>query len=582
MRNLKKSFYLVLLTALFSFTTVNSRPLSPADSIRRTIPALKGADRVTAYYNLCRLAAAEDNAKYELKCIDDFINEAHKQKDFEKEGLARSMQMDCYYNYKMKDEIVKALPGHLKFMAEHQLWDSYYNSWDILVEINTDQDKNQTALEEAKKMYADAHSRKINYGIGVAAYCMGNAYQYMQRYADANKAFNEAIKSLSKEEDITLLLSAFNAQSETLDALKQYDQMRSLAARWRNVLDAYKKKAESQGMTPSLNGRYLYCTLSEAVAEIETKHFDKAVPLLAEATKLAEGRKAIAQFKLLDVRSRYYAAIGNYQKAIDCNNENIKLIISVGDSVTLLALQEQQAALLLKAGHPLEAAKLYQTVLAKKDALRSTQLTSQLDELRTIYGMDKLELENAIITEKHYFSLALCILLIIVCGIYARYSRRLKTKNEALYETIKQLEQSEIDADSAKSKIPDNELSREELLYRRLCKLMREEKVFKEQIGRNELAEKLGTNATYIADTVKKFSNGMKVNEFVNAHRLRYASNLLTDRLDLSVSDIGEEAGFTSRSTYHRLFTDYFGMSPSEYRNIASSKTLEKKKEDKE
>lgn len=108
-------------------------------------------------------------------------------------------------------------------------------------------DKIQTALQEAQKMYADARSTKSNYGLGVSSYAMGSIYQAMGRFREAEASLEESIAALSKEEDITQLLSAYNALGETLDALGKYDELREKSAEWKNVLDTYQKDALRRG-----------------------------------------------------------------------------------------------------------------------------------------------------------------------------------------------------------------------------------------------------------------------------------------------------------------------------------------------
>lgn len=86
------------------------------------------------------------------------------------------------------------------------------------------------------------------------------------------------------------------------------------------------------------------------------------------------------------------------------------------------------------------------------------------------------------------------------------------------------------------------------------------------------MASKLSTNRTYLANAVKKCSDGLTFSEFTNRYRLRYAATLLTTSDDLNIYEIGDKSGFNSRSTYNRLFRDYYGMSPSEFRAIAKEK----------
>ena len=76
----------------------------------------------------------------------------------------------------------------------------------------------------------------------------------------------------------------------------------------------------------------------------------------------------------------------------------MEIITASGDSVSLLTVQTQQADFLLKAGRYKEAAELYNEILPHKDRLRTTELANQLDELHTIFEVDKLTLRNEIIT----------------------------------------------------------------------------------------------------------------------------------------------------------------------------------------
>lgn len=72
---------------------------TPADSIRKEMKHLKGEKLLQAYHHLCRLAAAEDNMGYELRCIREYLAESLRQKDKEAEAQARIIQLYCYYNY---------------------------------------------------------------------------------------------------------------------------------------------------------------------------------------------------------------------------------------------------------------------------------------------------------------------------------------------------------------------------------------------------------------------------------------------------------------------------------------------------
>lgn len=559
--------------ALWFTTTVVTFSIKPdytADSIRMQMKHLTGEDLLRAYTNLCFLAATQDDIYNELATLREFIDEANRQNNIEAEGLARSMQIMCYYNYDMGDSLKKTLPDNLAFMHKHGLWNHYYASWSSLVELHIYDDNLQTALLEAEKMYADAKENNSNYGIGVSAYCIGSIYQIMQRFLEAKQSLQESIVALSIEEDISLLLSAYNALAETLDGLEQYEELRTITLEWKAILDNYKHTVEAIGFTSLFNNRYLDYTLAATLAEIGTKQYKRAAKLLSEAEILVGEDKMISRYKFLQVQTRYYAATNQYDKAIASNNENIANLFSIGDSVSLLTVRLQQAKLLLISGQQEAAIELYKQTIPRKDKLFNRDLITQLNEMRKIYELDRLTLKNKIVTYRFYFFLVSSSLLLIVVILSIIYARRLRHKNRMLYNTYIQLLRKEEKLSTIEVEPKEEELSSDEILYNNLNKLMQEEQLHKDyKINREDISLKLNTNRTYLAAAIKKHSDGLTFSEFINSYRLRNAANLLTTNPNLNISEVADESGFNSRSTFNRLFLDYYGMSPSEFRAIA-------------
>jgi AraC-like DNA-binding protein len=89
-------------------------------------------------------------------------------------------------------------------------------------------------------------------------------------------------------------------------------------------------------------------------------------------------------------------------------------------------------------------------------------------------------------------------------------------------------------------------------------------------LDRSRLAQLLGTNEHYVTDAITACTNGKSVNAFLNEYRLRYATHLLATTKD-AISLIAELSGF-SRSSFFRVFSDVYGMSPSDYRKVVSKK----------
>lgn len=560
--------FFFILTLCINFISANEQ--NPIDSIRKVLPTLEGEERLYALSDILVLIAMGDDLQTELTAIEHLRAAAAQQGNIDFEGQARQKQVFCLYNYNMFKMLETVLPNHLKFMAKHNQWDYYYNCWEAKIEMLMYADKKQTALRETQLMYDDAKLRNNNYGLGVSAHTLGILYQTQQRYDLAIKSFNEAIERLTKEEDISLLLSTYNVLCETLDAKHQYAQMLTVAEKWKATIDNYKLESEKLGYSPMLNGRYMYCYLALTLAHFQTGNTAQAEYYMDIAEKMAEGRSMISQFKLVHVQTRFFEYLEQYDKAIVSADTNYQRMVRFGDSISGLTVLENKARILRKAGKGMEAALMYETVMQAKDSLRNLNMAAQLDELHTMYEVDKLILENKISQSKLTILFIISVFLVFLVVGYIFYTIRLNRKNKILYERIRRTQQAETQVEQVLERTPEKSLSKEQLLFRKLNNLLTKKHSFTDpKLDRKDLSDLLGTNSTYLANAIKECANGMSVNEYINRVRLVYAGNLLLEASKLSIDAVGEDSGFSSRSTYYRLFRDYCGMSPSEFRKIS-------------
>ena len=101
-------------------------------------------------------------------------------------------------------------------------------------------------------------------------------------------------------------------------------------------------------------------------------------------------------------------------------------------------------------------------------------------------------------------------------------------------------------------------------LFPKIVKLMEDQQLYTdEDLNRDMIAEKLGTNYKYVVKAIKDCT-GETLTAFINGYRMRHATRLLRDTDD-SIAIIAEISGFSHR-TLTRLFQAQFGITPSEYR----------------
>ena len=106
-------------------------------------------------------------------------------------------------------------------------------------------------------------------------------------------------------------------------------------------------------------------------------------------------------------------------------------------------------------------------------------------------------------------------------------------------------------------------------LHERMEHLLKEEQIFRNSDLRlNDLASHLGTNRTYVSRLINNKENS-NFCDYINSHRIKYAKQLLSSTQkceQMSLEDIALEAGFSSQSSFYRVFTNIEGTTPAKYR----------------
>ena len=242
----------------------------------------------------------------------------------------------------------------------------------------------------------------------------------------------------------------------------------------------------------------------------------------------------------------------------------------------LMTLLKNKAEAYRSLGNYRQADLAMQRVEVMADSLAARDKKAQSLELAQIYRTQEKDLqlkdaEARAVIYRIAIASALVIILLIVFLLWRafRYNKVLTEKNQRLYEQIQRREEEETRQMQQLQTEPEERLTSSQQLFRRLCKLMDDEKPYTDDtLNRETLARMLSTNYKYVEQAIRECSNGETVADFINRYRIQQAAVLLKTTDD-SVGLIGELCGIGSRTTLFRLFRDHYGMSPSEYRKIS-------------
>lgn len=127
-------------------------------------------------------------------------------------------------------------------------------------------------------------------------------------------------------------------------------------------------------------------------------------------------------------------------------------------------------------------------------------------------------------------------------------------------------------ADDAEKKYVNSPLTDEKkhVLFQNLEHYMTDQGIYRDKLlTKEKVADLLGTNRTYLSQVINE-QTGQTFTQYVNRYRLDEAIRLLGDpQADITLKGIASDVGFSSMTTFYKVFQTNVGMSPKEYREKA-------------
>lgn len=337
--------------------------------------------------------------------------------------------------------------------------------------------------------------------------------------------------------------------TKVLDQVDYYGDQRGVYALYGDILSArgdrlqavkYYRKALSEGED---SGRF-----SDIDAHVGYAGYlagrgqtDSAITLLRQALRISQhANRPSKSYLVYGSLADLYEKSGDYRRALDC----------------------------------------YKNYHAESDSLFSMKKERAVNEMKMKYereryenGLKEHEMEE--LRWKHKFTAVLIcsvfILVLLSLGAVLYY-RKNKQNIQMLKRFQEQLDdrQPKPPARRAEEANPQEDKMRD--LFGRLQKMMQEQKVYRDPgLTRENVAERLGTNRTYLTDVIQRYT-GLSFVHYVNSYRIEEAAAILSDPADETpIKAVASSLGFASLSTFYRLFQAIKGTSPSQYRKQFSN-----------
>ena len=544
------------------------------DSLRQAITHAEGEAKLVAYQKLSNLyfyEAIGDMPKLDtlLTIYEQMKDEAERQGDFRYSGFTLLNTLTIYENNRMYDEAIKLAPEHRTYYAKHDLWNYYYSSSRLLAKIYKQQGEYEKALDEAKKTYEEAKERGHNFGVGTSLFSMSNIYGAMSRYKEEEEYMRQSIEILKSENIWTQVISGYFYLCQSLRNQERYDDAKKELVEYEKAIHRaeefiFRRDKTSWANLWSISGDIYFISRDYDKAEYYCQKLED------ENTNNYRDKIAIA-----NIRTGIFEARKDYAKALEQIDRYIEL--EAGKPASVEPSRIRKAKILANLGRVDEAHNLYMSLLAAKDSTHNAEFNAQLDELRTVYELDKLTAEKEKVRSYLLFAIGTSVLLATALGIWIYYNRLVNKKNRAMAQQIKELlaQQELLEAELlAKTtfEIADNANdddlcpeNRKDKLCLEIRDIMLKEKIYRSHdLTRDMVIERLGTNKDLFIDAFQ-YCFGMSFNQYINLLRLKDATGML-EQSDMPIEAISERVGFGTVRTFQRQFQTKYNMSPKEYR----------------
>lgn len=581
-----KTYLLTFLWVLLTFSALAQQTTrqQKKDSLRLLIERTDGEERSRALQQLASLYLPElPDAEIQdtiLAIYDRVEAEADSMGNVKVRELTKLNKLNVFFNSNLYDELIERAPWVLASIAENKQWKYYYQAANLVVEAHRRKGNLEKALEAAKKFYEEAKERNDRSGMGMAQLSLGKIYSSQQRFAEAEKCNRECIDLLEGETVyLNYLPTAYNRLTYSLVGQERYDEALEVARATETVNRRYEEASRSPQPSCWYNLWLTYIDIyrqNGSFADAQT-YINKVDSITRGSVKLYKERGHV-----LYGLGRYTEALEMLDKAIAASPKGIE-----EKGLKLMTLAQMR--------EPQKTVELFSEVIAQMDSTRNETFNAQLDEVRTQYEVDKYIAQRE--RNRLYFLFALggCILLALLLGVTFYYNRLITRKNIGLYKRIKEQDRLEeelvqtrellmrqnektVETELASGSEVDNMLSpdkqQRELVSQLYTYLIQNDNLVRVELNREELIVALNTNKNALSTAVKAVT-GKTPMEYIRTIQLSEARRLLDGHPEMTVESIAFNCGFSTPSTFYRLFRKQYGFGPSDYRKAAKRQAEE-------
>lgn len=273
------------------------------------------------------------------------------------------------------------------------------------------------ALEKANAMLQQATLMKYDIGIAISHYAIGDTYLNANMTNEAIEEYEIAMQKLYK-----------NADSEKLQE-KVLIQLIPTLIRLGRLNEAKDYLEQIEQVKDYRHSRFIE-NIFQAYYYLHTNNLEQAREYIQEAEEWYEYYPFFFHSSILKyIQAEYAKQVEDDEQAIKLYNELTISTSSANVYNRYLKMKNSLARLYTKRGRAKEACEIFQDINAARDSINARNYSSQINLLRTIYQVDRLEMDNQ--NERNrllFYSIMGCILILSISIASVLYIRKINKR----------------------------------------------------------------------------------------------------------------------------------------------------------
>jgi len=353
------------------------------------------------------------NTSEEIAYLDSMLQLAQKNDSVYWECLAMSFMARNYYNRMIPDSLMYWAEIVDELALKHKHYKIFFDTYSLVCLWELYDKNYDSALDKTNKLYLLAKDLNDANGMIASYETIGLIYMETFRYVEAIKSYKEGLELQRLQEN-----PRYGYQFQFMSyIIESYLKLKDYKGAKETLTEAYKLVEQCDKQEKHFPVDRCLWLLSCYNIEM---YVSQQLPKKAEAYIIeAEKYSGVDDFYVFCyyniVSASYYQLLGNYTHAL----EKVNLVLSQTGDDYLPALK-MKAELLLKAGKEQQAAQLYHKSVNLIDSTYNESLSKQINQLRTIHEVDKLELRNKQIeleTGRYKLTITLTLVAVLVLAL---------------------------------------------------------------------------------------------------------------------------------------------------------------------